>query len=93
MTQCTLRAKYFVTQLYVLKVTCISICQQQDPLYAYKSTADPDTMYHHETMKEHNKHKFTEVMQKEYDNCLSKKINTLVHKSKVPKDATILPDV
>ena len=50
-------------------------------------------MYHHEAMKEHDKHKFTEAMQKEYDDRLSEKVYTLVHKSKVPKDAKIFPVV
>ena len=33
-----------------------------DPLYAYKATSDPDTMYMHQAMKEPDKDKFKEVM-------------------------------
>jgi hypothetical protein len=33
---------------------------------AYKASTDPDTMYHHQAMKQPDREKFKEAMQKEY---------------------------
>jgi hypothetical protein len=32
---------------------------------AYKASTDPDTMYHHQAMKQPNREKFQEAMKKE----------------------------
>ena len=70
-----------------------SICQQLDPLYAFKSTADPDSMYRHEAMRQPDRDQFSEAMQKEYDSRLHEKVYSLERKSNVPKDGTILPTI
>jgi hypothetical protein len=36
----------------------------EDPLMAYKASADPDTMYIHKAIKEPNRDQFIEAMQK-----------------------------
>lgn len=64
-----------------------------DPLYAYKASADPDTLYHHQAMKEPDHAEFSDAMQLEYSNRLDEKTYSVIHKSKVPKGATVLPTV
>ena len=66
---------------------------QLDPLYVYKTTADPDTLYYHEACKQHDKKEFFNAMQKEIDDRMKDNNFSIVHKSEVPKDATILPAV
>ena len=67
--------------------------QQLDPIYAFKSTVDPDTLYYHEAMKEEDRDQFSKAMQKEYDDRLNTGVYALQLKSKLPKDATVLPVV
>ena len=43
------------------------LTDQRDPLYAYKSTIDPDTLYLHEAMKSIDCPQFRLAMQKEID--------------------------
>ena len=64
-----------------------------DPLYAFKASADPDTLYHHQAMKEPDHAAFSDAMQKEYSDRLNEKTYSVIHKSKVPEGATILPTV
>jgi hypothetical protein len=37
----------------------------EQQLLAFKASADPDTMYHHQAMKQPDREKFKEAMQKE----------------------------
>ncbi len=38
---------------------------EEDPLMAYKASADPDTMYMHQAVKEPDRDQFIQAMQKE----------------------------
>jgi hypothetical protein len=66
---------------------------EKDPLQVYKATSDPDTMYHHEAMRQPDAKEFREAMQKEWDDQVRNKNFTVIHRSKVPDGATILPAV
>jgi hypothetical protein len=65
----------------------------QHPLTAYKATADPDTMYMHEAMRQSDKGEFVRAMAKEVDDQSNNENFTLMKRSKVPKGKTILPTV
>ena len=67
--------------------------EDQDPLLVFASSADPDTMYLHEAMKQPDKAQFKVAMQKEVDSFNENKNWTLVHRSKVPQGSTVLPAV
>ena len=69
------------------------IRMEQDPLYAYKATSDPDTMYMHEAMREKDAEQFKAAMVKEVKDQMDGKVFSLVPKSQVPKDKVILPAV
>ena len=69
------------------------IALQQDPLVLYKATADPDTMYLHQAMKQPDKKEFVDAMVKEVKTHLDKGNFSVIHKSKVPKRSKILPMV
>ncbi len=56
----------------------------------FAASKDPDTMYLHQAMKEPNKDKFIATMVEEMDTQLKGKSFSLILRSKVPKDATIL---
>ena len=64
-----------------------------EPLYVYKSTADPDTLYHHEAMKQTDKREFQQAMQKEIDDRMNDNNYSIIKRSDVPKGASILPAV
>ena len=64
-----------------------------EPLLAYEATADPDTMYLHEAMKQKDWQEFRKAMQKEVDDRMKDKNFSIIHKSKIPKKALVLPGV
>ena len=64
-----------------------------EPLLAYKATADPDTLYLHEAMKQKDWKEFRKAMQKEVDDRMEDKNFSVTHKSKIPKNALVLPAV
>jgi hypothetical protein len=66
---------------------------EEDPTYAYKATSDPDTMYHYQAMKQPDADEFRKAMEKEWNDQLQNGNFTLIHRSKVPEGATILPAV
>ena len=66
---------------------------EDNPLLAYKATSDPDTMYHHEAMREPDREHFKQAMIKEVKDQMDNGNFTIVHKSEVPKGKTILPAV
>jgi hypothetical protein len=66
---------------------------EQNPIQAYKTTADPDTMYHRQAMKQHDAEEFRKAMKKEWDDQMRNRNFTLIHQWKVPEGATILPSV
>ena len=64
-----------------------------DPLLAYKATADPDTMYLHEAMKQKDWSEFRIAMQKEIKDRMKDNNFSIIHKSKIPHKAMVLPAV
>ena len=67
--------------------------EEQYDMMALKATTDPDTMYMHEAMKEKDKAKFIEAMQKEVRDQYENGNFEIVHISKVPTNSLILPAV
>jgi hypothetical protein len=66
----------------------------QDPLLVFAASADPDTMYLHEAMKQPDKAQFKQAMKEEVDSFDSNNNWKLLHRSiKVPQGATVLPAV
>ena len=66
---------------------------EQDPLYAYKATSDPDTMYLHQAMREKDADQFKAAMIKEVNDQMKGKVFSMIPISEVPKGKTILPSV
>lgn len=66
---------------------------EKDPIQVYKATSDPDTMYHHEAMKQPDAVEFRVAMDKEWDDQLKNGNFTVIHRSEVPEGATVLPTV
>ena len=66
---------------------------EQNPLQVYKATTDPDTMYMHEAMRQKDAAEFRKAMQKEWKDQIENGNFTVIHRSKVPEGATILPAV
>jgi hypothetical protein len=64
-----------------------------NPLLAYKASADPDTMYMHEAMKAPDRKEFIAAMEKEVADQSKNKNFSIIHRSKVPEGATVLPTV
>jgi hypothetical protein len=67
--------------------------EARDPLLAFKSTADPDTMYHHEAMREPDAAEFTKAMVKEVTDQMNNGNFSIVKLKDVPKGKVILPAV
>jgi hypothetical protein len=63
------------------------------PITAFAASADPDTMYLHEAMKQPDKKQFIEAMQKEIEAHEKRGHWEVISKSKVPDDMPILPAV
>ena len=70
-----------------------NMLMEDDPLYAFKATSDPDTMYLHEAMKESDSGEFKKAMTKEVKDQYENGNFSIVPRSKVPEGATILPTV
>jgi hypothetical protein len=67
---------------------------QDNGLLAYKAAkADPDTMYLHQALKEPDREKFIEVMEKEIAQQVQCGMYSIIKRTKVPQGATILPAV
>jgi hypothetical protein len=67
--------------------------EERNELLAMKASADPDTMYHHEVMRQPDREEFKKAMQKEIDDQMANGNFTIVRRTKVPKGATVLPAV
>jgi hypothetical protein len=67
--------------------------ENQDPLLVFAASADPDTMYLHEAMKQPDKAQFKQAMKEEVDSFDANNNWRLLHHSKVPQGATVLPAV
>jgi hypothetical protein len=66
-------------------------CEQE--LLADKASTDPDTMYHHQAMKQPDRDKFQEAMRKECDAPCKEGNYMLIKRSELPKRATLLSSV
>jgi hypothetical protein len=62
-------------------------------LLAYKASTDPDTMYHHQAMKQPDREKFQEAMEKECEAHYKEGNYNLIKRSKLPEGATLLSSV
>jgi len=65
----------------------------EEPLFAFKAKADPDTMYLHQALREPDRKEFIRAMDKELTDQIEHGNFTVVHISTVPEGATILPTV
>ena len=63
------------------------------PLLAFKTTADPDTMYLHEALRQPDRKEFIKAMEKEARDQMENGNYTIIPRSEVPAGATILPFV
>ena len=64
-----------------------------DPISAMKATSDPDTMYHHEAMREEDAQQFKEAMVKEVNDHTNRRHWVPVLRTSVPPDIKILPAI
>lgn len=79
------------------EIFCMSTLLKEDeephPLLAYKTTVDPDTMYHHQAMRQPDKNNFKTAMKKELDDRINEGSISVMPRSKLPKGAHVLPAV
>lgn len=66
---------------------------EQHPMLAYAASADPDTMYYHEAMREPDRPQFIKAMKKEVQSHTENGVWELVTRSSVPPGTKILPAV
>jgi hypothetical protein len=64
-----------------------------NPIFAFAASADPDTMYLKEAMRQPDREKFIEAMKKEIKDHTDNKHWRIVHRSTIPKGTPILPAV
>jgi hypothetical protein len=64
-----------------------------NPIFAFAASADPDTMYLKEAMRQPDREKFIEAMKKEIQDHTDNKHWKLVRRSFIPKGTQILPAV
>jgi len=62
-------------------------------LLAFKASTDPDTMYHHQAMKQPDREKFKEAMQKECEAHYKEGNYKLIKRDELPEGATLLSSV
>ena len=67
--------------------------ERQDPIRAYAASADPDTMYLHQAMKEPDKSEFIKAMKEEVEQHTKNKVWTLVKRKDIPTKVPIIPGV
>ena len=65
----------------------------EHPMLAYKATSDPDTMYHHQAMKQPDWPQFRQAMQQEMDNQMEDGNYSIIRRSEVPPGNKILKSV
>ncbi|KAI2501363.1 hypothetical protein MHU86_13099 [Fragilaria crotonensis] len=66
---------------------------EQHPMLAFAASADPDTMYYHEAMREPDRAEFIKAMEKEVKSHTENEVWELVPRSSVPPGTKILPAV
>ena len=64
-----------------------------DPITAYAASADPDTMYYHEAMREPDAPEFRDACVQEFVDQWDNGNFVLKPKAEIPEDARILPSV
>ena len=64
-----------------------------DPIQAYAASADPDTLYHHEAMREPDREKFMTAMVKEFRDQWDNGNFVLKRRTDIPEGARVLPAV
>ena len=64
-----------------------------DPIQAYAASADPDTLYHHEAMREPDREKFMTAMEKEFQDQWDNGNFVLKRRTDIPEGARVLPAV
>ncbi len=89
----TLTAKGIEGEIFCLKAMFPVRTTDENPLTIYKATSDPDTMYLHQAMRQHNRKQFVAAMLKEVKDQSDNGNFSIVHKSTVPEGAKILPTV
>ena len=67
--------------------------KSQDPILVFKATADPDTMYYHEAMREPDADQFKRAMQEEIDSCTKNKTWKIFKSVELPTGSRVLPAV
>ena len=67
--------------------------ERSDPLQAYAASADPDTMYLHQAMKEPDKAQFIKAMEAEVEQHTKNEVWTLVKRKDIPKGVPVTPAV
>ena len=67
--------------------------EQTDPIRAFAASADPDTMYHHQAMREPDRVQFIRAMQDEVEHLSKNDIRELVKTSDMPKEVKKIPVV
>ena len=60
---------------------------------AMSSSADPDTMYYHEAMKQPDRKQFVEAVKKEFGTMVDNGLVEIVPKSEMPEGANLFPAV
>jgi hypothetical protein len=65
----------------------------EHPLTVFKATSDPDTMYLHHAMKEHDQKEFVAAMDKEVKDQSKNENFSIVKRTTVPEGVVILPTV
>ena len=66
---------------------------EPDPLYAFKSTSDLDTLYHHEAMKASDRQYFRDAIDKEIQDQLANGNFTVMKRNKISPGTEVLPTV
>jgi hypothetical protein len=69
------------------------MCDTNPLLFAFAASADPDTMYLHQVLKQPDRKKFLEAMEKEINDHTKNGHWKIVHRSEIPKGMQILPAV
>jgi len=71
----------------------VQYLQEGVNLFALAASTDPDSMYYHQAMKDHDQDKFVQGMQEELDAQIDAGNFVVCKQSKIPKGATVLPGV
>ena len=80
------------------EILCLSAFVSEDnldenPLLSFAASADPDTMYLHQAMKEPDREEFVKAMTKEVEGQLKNGTYSILSRSQVPKNERVLPAV